>query len=572
MKYYFHRTLLIFVTIVLFSVSATAQTPMSLEQKSTAAGAVYSTFEKYMRLKEMSEVGVDGISINEAVKLKPFFTPYAIVYDDITPVEFPGAYLDDWMMLSTREKTFDQLMLDYVNHFHSGIRIATLSASIDFSKLAERSASITMVRNISGKYDGEFFLSNKRSILEMEFALSADYSTARIKSVKNIGSSLLEYAGKKPGEIALAEPEKPEEPKPVKEKTPKPVQEKALKPVKEKPPKPVKEKTPKPVKEKKIKPQKEKREKPTIGFDLVLNVSQSLNSGKAESPDLSKLGYRSLILDSLSGFKASKGIGSSTNFGLGFDLVMGKKKHLVLGVGFQYGLQQFAYTADKMQLRYEADNVGDEPTATFLRLYSANNIVEKLKLTNYGLNLKLRYQIVHDKKVGFYIDAGGYFALNNSNVSKFSVGTALHEAVYQLRDGQYVFDATGSIEDADWVLTEQALINSGAEATTAQYFNRMQGFGVAFTESISGKSDKVSFGMVYGMSFGTGMVIPMSPKADLRLGVQVNYTSMSDNGFNGMLDEGEQIGSRYNSTFYVVDGVSVIDFGLNIGISFKLVQ
>lgn len=568
---------------LLCSMGTMAQEPMSLEQKTTSVNAIYSTFEKYMRLKEMSEVGVEGISIDEAVKLKPLFTDDAVIYDDITPVKFPGVYLDDWMMLATREKTFDELMMDYVNHFPSGIRIATLRASIDLTQLANRTASITVVRNISGKYDGDYFLSNKRSTLQMVFTLSEDYSTARIRKVKNVGASIIEFTGELPEAIAMAEPKKPkkekpakqskEKPeKPIKEKKPKPVKEKPAKPPKEKPVKEVKEKPPKPVKEKPVKPPKEKREKPTIGLDLVLNIGQSLNSGKVKEPDLSVLAYESLIADSLFGFNASKGLGYSTSIDVGLDMVMGKKRRMVLGVRFHYGYHQFAYQAEKMHLRYAATNVGNEPTGTFLRLYTANDITEKLRLTNYGLTLMLRYQVVHEKKVGFYINGGGNFALSNSNVSKYAVGSTLHEAVYQFRDGQYDFDPTGSIEPADWLITEQALVQSGSELTTAAYFEQMSPFGVAFTNDLSGKSEKVSFGLVYGVSFGAGMVIPMSPSMDLRLGLQVNYTSLGSNGFNEKLTEGEEIGTRYNSTFYVVDGATIIDYGLNIGISYKLLR
>ena len=159
------------------------------EEKLNAMQAVYNLLEAYLNHSALSEGGVEGISVGAQAKMEELIHPDSMVFDDITPTKLEGAPSLEGLVLSGRVKTFGEMVADYKRHFPDGLRMRTVSVAFHLRSMSQRSATIYLVREVSGRYDDKWILNNKESRLEIQVQLSEDFRSARIVRLMSVGSA-----------------------------------------------------------------------------------------------------------------------------------------------------------------------------------------------------------------------------------------------------------------------------------------------------------------------------------------------------------------------------------------------
>ncbi len=569
---------------------------MTLKQKKAAANTIYTFLRQYLKASKLKKQGTVGFSDEKKQAFLSLFEPEAMVWDDLTPSDFPNKTLNN------TEKTVENMVADYEKYFPNGFVIKNINYNINFNNLAANSAQIVIQRNISGKYLDQYFISNRDVILELNLELSSDFLSAKISGIRKIVSNpiacsecpapLVELAlnntkpeknksEKNKPEKIKPEKTKPEETKPEKVKPEKTKPEKTkpedtkpeeIKPEKTKPEKIKSEKT----KPEETKPEKIKQERPVKikteklpgekpGLTFSFNFSGSGNAPTIAKPELSKMNYGDLIKskNNLVGFSTKGGIAFSG--GLDLNMMFGKTKKVGIGAGLFFSHSQAKLNYDTIHQEYRGHNQGDLPD--FLRLYTAYNISENILMNNIGVNLLFKYN-GGSEKTGLFIDCGPVYIFSSIASSNYE-STSDYEAVYQHKTNGYYFDPTVEIDENDWVITRQAFLSSNhGNQTEAEYFNSLENFNVAIDKKDFSKSEKFKFKQAYGGLLKVGISTPVSEKIQFLAGMSFVYLTIQNNSnYNKELTE--KLGS-YNSTLYAINGITNINFGINLGLVIKL--
>lgn len=153
---------------------------LTLEQKNTAMATVYSVFNQYVTTSKLQKQGVSGISEQQEHLFLNLFEPGAMVWDDLTPFDFPNK------TEKNSKKSVEGLIEDYKKYFPGGIIIRILKSNINFEDLSNNVVRIVIQRNISGKYPGKYFITNEGAVLELVIKLSDDFNSAKIAEIIKI--------------------------------------------------------------------------------------------------------------------------------------------------------------------------------------------------------------------------------------------------------------------------------------------------------------------------------------------------------------------------------------------------
>lgn len=153
---------------------------LTIEQKQTAISTVYSVFNQYVTTSKLHKQGVNGFSDQQVHLFLDLFEPNAMVWDDLTPFDFPNK------TEKNSKKSVDSLIADYKKYFPGGIIIRILKSNINFENLSNNIVRIVIQRNISGKYPGKYFIANEGAVLELVIQLSDDFTSAKISEIKKI--------------------------------------------------------------------------------------------------------------------------------------------------------------------------------------------------------------------------------------------------------------------------------------------------------------------------------------------------------------------------------------------------
>ncbi|MES2590347.1 MAG: hypothetical protein V4608_00595 [Bacteroidota bacterium] len=508
-----------FFVFVFLGISVSfAQGAMTLQQRKTAANTVYLMVKQYLKASKLQKAGVPGITEEKKQAFLSLFEEDAVVWDDITPINFPNK------ILYNEEKTIDNLIADYEKYFPEGLTIKNLNSTINFKNLPNKTAQIAIQRNISGEYMGEYFISNPSVVLELELKLSDDYTSAKITGIKKRISNPITCATCPKPAVAVVTPSKD----PIKVKA---------------------EKTP--------------LEKP--GITLGFNFSASGNSVTMEAPDLAKMNYESLIANknSIRGFSAKGGLAITA--GMDVNVMFGKTKKWGIGPGLFFNYSKAKLKYDTIHQVYKGQNEGDLPD--FMRFYTAYDISENISMNNLGISVLLKYNSGTDK-TGFYFDCGPVFILSSTASSKYST-TADYEAIYQYNGSGYFFDPAVGIDRNDWVMTKKAFNESDQNTQTeAEYFASLADFNVGIDKKDDGQSGKFKFKQAYGGLIKAGVSMPISETIQFLAGINIMYLKIqNNNSYNQPL--AENMGT-YNSTLSAVNAISNLNVGINVGLVVKL--
>ncbi|MES2590348.1 MAG: hypothetical protein V4608_00600 [Bacteroidota bacterium] len=175
--------ILLSVLFVLFQysvVSAQQQKVLTTDEIRTAMTTVYSVFNQYVAASKLQKQGVNGISEEQELVFLELFEPNAMVWDDLTPFDFPDK------TEKNSKKTVENLTTDYKKYFPGGLIVRILNSNINFENLSNRDVRIVIERNISGKYPGKYFITNEGAVLEIVIKLSDDFTSAKIAEILKI--------------------------------------------------------------------------------------------------------------------------------------------------------------------------------------------------------------------------------------------------------------------------------------------------------------------------------------------------------------------------------------------------
>lgn len=153
---------------------------LTLDQKKTAMATVFSIFNQYVTTSKLHKQGESGISEQQEHLFLGLFEPNAVVWDDLTPFDFPNK------TEKNSKKSVENLIDDYNKYFPGGIIIRVLKSNINFEDLSNNVVRIVVQRNISGKYPGKYFITNEGAVLELVIKLSEDFTSAKIAEIKKI--------------------------------------------------------------------------------------------------------------------------------------------------------------------------------------------------------------------------------------------------------------------------------------------------------------------------------------------------------------------------------------------------
>ncbi len=153
---------------------------LTLEEKQTAAVTVYSIFSQFVVTSKLQKQGLNGISEQQERLFLELFEPNAIVWDDLTPFDFPDK------TEKNSKKTVEKLVADYKKYFPGGLIVRILKSNINFDNLADNDVRIVIQRNISGKYPGKYFITNEGAVLELVIKMSEDFTKGKITEIIKI--------------------------------------------------------------------------------------------------------------------------------------------------------------------------------------------------------------------------------------------------------------------------------------------------------------------------------------------------------------------------------------------------
>ncbi len=153
---------------------------LTMDQKKTAAATVYSIFNQFVTTSKLHKQGVEGLSEQQEHIFLSLFEPHAMVWDDLTPFDFPNK------TEKNSRKSVESLVADFKLYFPGGIMIRILQSNIDFEDLSNKIVRVVIQRNISGKFPGKYFITNEGAVLELVIKLSDDFTTAKISEIVKI--------------------------------------------------------------------------------------------------------------------------------------------------------------------------------------------------------------------------------------------------------------------------------------------------------------------------------------------------------------------------------------------------
>lgn len=170
----------LFIFFIPGFISAQEKRVLTMEEKQTAMVTVYSIFNQFIVTSKLQKQGLNGISEQQEHLFLELFEPNAMVWDDLTPFDFPDK------TEKNSKKTVEKLVADYKKYFPGGLIVRILKSNINFDNLSDNDVRIVIQRNISGKYPGKYFITNEGAVLELVIKLSYDFTTGKITEIIKI--------------------------------------------------------------------------------------------------------------------------------------------------------------------------------------------------------------------------------------------------------------------------------------------------------------------------------------------------------------------------------------------------
>jgi OmpA family/Outer membrane protein beta-barrel domain len=265
---------------------------------------------------------------------------------------------------------------------------------------------------------------------------------------------------------------------------------------------------------------------------------------------------------SLPKFKNGISYGFDAKVGYFFDT----KKHLGIGVGFMYHVQQSEYSLDKYTLQYRSvDFKGD----TFRQKVSlVNPLSEKVKTSNFSIPLVFILKKQMTPRLGFSLEVGPLLSLQLSNTYSTNA-TFNYEAIYKYKKvgTKYVavFDSAASPSNGDLLYTAAQINKSTNDAQS--YFDvlRSQGYNVGLQKAPSSTSGSVNYEANIGFIIQPSIMYRLSDNFLINAGLYVMSQSFDNLPNSGNFKLTDQVGS-YSTVLNSLNSVANLCYGLNLGI------
>ncbi len=251
--------------------------------------------------------------------------------------------------------------------------------------------------------------------------------------------------------------------------------------------------------------------------------------------------------------------GSGISFGAEVDYFF--TNNIGIGAGILFNRMGGKFDVNNFEARYWSDAYNGVSGQDYERVVSIANLTEEYTVTNIGIPLLLKFKTDINDKIGVFANLGILYNLSSSAKSTFGGGTIDYEAIYYSADGvNYGYDNTNAnpihndtLNRGNVRMFQDPTLNLGTDI-----------------EAVS-MDDKIDFSSHIGLLGRIGVTFSLSDKMSVLLGGQYTSGSLSSGNTDGyritdlINSEGK---GEYNSPLN--GGAGYSNFGLNIGLSFKL--
>ena len=265
---------------------------------------------------------------------------------------------------------------------------------------------------------------------------------------------------------------------------------------------------------------------------------------------------------SLPKFKNGYSYGFDAKVGYFFDT----KKHLGIGIGFMYHVQQSEYSLDKYSLEYRSVDFNADTFRQKVSLVSP--LSEKVRTSNFSIPLVFIYKKQMTPRLGFSMEVGPLLSLQLSNTYSTNA-TFNYEAIYKYKKvgNNYiaVFDSAAIPGSSDLLYTAAQINKSPNDAQS--YFDVLhsQGYNVGLQKAPANTSGSVNYEANIGFIIQPSIMYRLSDNFLLNAGIYVMSQSFDNLPNSGNFKLTDQVGS-YSTVLNSLNSVSNLCYGLNLGV------
>lgn len=294
-----------------------------------------------------------------------------------------------------------------------------------------------------------------------------------------------------------------------------------------------------------------------LGGTLTQNLTSAPNTNGYLNliPQTSNLGTTT--------FKKGNTLGGDINIGYFF----GPGCHWGLGAGFMYLSQSGDLATDKFHVEYQGTDADGKITRQHI---TANDAIEKVKITNMNIPVLLKYKYRFSKALGFTMDAGPMLNLQMTSKTTMN-GNFDYEAINLYTDGNVkVFDG-GAVPsaNAELITRDYYMSQHPDGAGLNAWFNQQRTAGetVGLGRKPTANKSEVSYttGSI-GFLVRPELSWYLSDHVAINFGVYYMYQSFkNDNKANYMMINGAE---QYTTTLANVTSANTSSIGGNVGVRF----
>lgn len=304
--------------------------------------------------------------------------------------------------------------------------------------------------------------------------------------------------------------------------------------------------------------------KDKLHLNAIVGGSFGMVASKLSGRNFDKLNYVDVPISGREvGFKDAS-VSSFFDAGVRVEMLFGKKtSRFGLYLGLDYTKINASFTADTIFQSFYTNG------SSFNHYLTYNNVEEQVSVSAVGIPLGFSGEIHVSDKLKVYVGAGAKLLVSSSVSSNYSTQADNEFVLHYDDNGQPIVDATGEIDQQDWVFTTEA-VPAGIDADA--YFARAAelGYPVTIGNPINEETEKVSLGFALQGQVVAGIRYFVTPTIFLQPGIMLSYTSWANKGPENQPNDLNT--TPYYSNIYYTSKLSALQVGINFSIGFNLTK
>ena len=508
------------------------------EKRRLLKDKLYDLLNDYQNVVGFQRVNQTNISQEQIAAFRRLFSPDAIIFDDINPVDTLITYEDVGPLqlpkypYQLKEKSLDEFIQSLVKNYPTGLLVSINKVYIDYSELENRKAHILIEKEISGVTPQKFQFQNLDTLL-FSVETNLEYDSVWISRIEGIGHDFSCIECDFDGDKVLNEDDLCvfEKGDPVFAGCPS---------------------------DSITKPRKQ------LAVSIFLSgFINRIDLGDELSPSFT---YDELIQRNSEIGEISNPLSSSLDLGFAVEIDYNLNETVSFSTGFQLIPFTSKLSLDTFHVQYKAV---DESGTEYRSIITGSNIEEKYNLSYLGIPLLLKLKTKFSEQIHGFIHFGPIVSIPIKGNSKVDAAFD-YEAIYHFVDGEFGF-FSGRPRLADWLLTKEQimLLNSDNEAETRAYFERHRdaGYNVGLNQSVGNSADYKP-GATMLLLARLGVSINLSNNLDFLVhGSAMFGSTPGENNQNYQLTN--SVGS-YHSLTQSAEDLGFRSYGLSVGLQLRL--